>query len=421
MLGALHGDRRSTRHRSRIAAHRPASAAARSCGARRCAGSSRSRSSAALAFARLARRAPPRRGAASSRPRSRSPRSRWSRPRRRRCSSRRPATSSRRSRSTSRRSSWGAWTRRTFARGTRSRRGRSSSSSTRATSASRSRAPQARVAAARARAATARAPARRDRRSSATARSSLADTGAIAQATADDLARARQVARGAGARGRRRRRAPSQAEVNALSDQPREHDDPRAHRRHGHHQAALPGDVVSPGTLDGEDRRLLARSSSRPTCPRGACTSCKKGGPCEIVLDAYPDKRWRGEVVEVAPAAQPRQGDGTVKVRFLDRDETRAPRDGRARVFLEAPLDAAQAEGAAEEHHPRRRRSPSARARRSSSSIERGQGAHGARDAGPAVRRRLRAHRRPGARHEGREPAAGDARGRASRSRRGGP
>jgi RND family efflux transporter MFP subunit len=65
----------------------------------------------------------------------------------------------------------------------------------------------------------------------------------------------------------------------------------------------------------------------------------RKGGPCEIVLDAYPDHRWRGEVADVSPALNRSKASATVKVRFLDRDDTVLPEMAARVSFLEAPLD----------------------------------------------------------------------------------
>jgi RND family efflux transporter MFP subunit len=68
----------------------------------------------------------------------------------------------------------------------------------------------------------------------------------------------------------------------------------------------------------------------------------KKGGPCEIILDAYPDKRWRGEVAWVSPMLNRAKATAMAKVRFLDRDDTVLP-DMAARVsFLARQLDDAQ-------------------------------------------------------------------------------
>jgi HlyD family secretion protein len=198
---------------------------------------------------------------------------------------------------------------------------------------------QARVAAARARAATARAQLaevvlQRDREKR------LADTGAIAQATADDLgARAKSLEEQVHAADADVTAA--QAEVSALAtnlgnttirapidgtviDKP-----------------LLAGDVVSPGT----PMAKLADFSSivvETDVPEGRLHLVGKGRPCEIVLDAYPDRRWRGEVVEVSPQLNRAKASATVKVRFLDRDDTVLPEMAARVSFLDAPLDEKQ-------------------------------------------------------------------------------
>ncbi len=93
----------------------------------------------------------------------------------------------------------------------------------------------------------------------------------------------------------------------------------------------------------------------------------KTGGPCEIVLDAYPDKRWRGEVADTSPQLNRAKATATVKVRFLDRDATVLPEMAARVSFLDAPLDVAKLSERPEAHRPRQRRRPSARGRRSCS------------------------------------------------------
>ena len=187
-------------------------------------------------------------------------------------------------------------------------RARSSSSSTRATSASRSRARR-RAWPRRRRVRRRRAPSSPRSSCSATARSASPTRAPSPQATADDLAaRAKSLEEqvhaadadvdGVAGRGERARH------------EPREHDHPRAHRRHGRHQAArCPATWCLPAT----SMAKIADFASivvETDVPEGRLHLVPRGGPCEIVLDAYPDKRWRGEVVEVSPAAQSRQGVG---------------------------------------------------------------------------------------------------------------
>jgi multidrug efflux pump subunit AcrA (membrane-fusion protein) len=56
-------------------------------------------------------------------------------------------------------------------------------------------------------------------------------------------------------------------------------------------------------------------------------------------LDAYPDRRWRGEVTEVSPKLNRAKASATVKVRFLDRDDTVLPEMAARISFLETALD----------------------------------------------------------------------------------
>ncbi|MFX6190242.1 efflux RND transporter periplasmic adaptor subunit, partial [Acinetobacter baumannii] len=55
------------------------------------------------------------------------------------------------------------------------------------------------------------------------------------------------------------------------------------------------------------------------------------GQPCEIVLDAFPDRRFRGEVSTVVPTVNRASATVTTKVRILDADATILP-DMSARV-----------------------------------------------------------------------------------------
>ncbi len=198
---------------------------------------------------------------------------------------------------------------------------------------------QARVASARARAATARAQLAeiaqqldREKR--------LAASGSVGQATVDDL----------------------QARLNSLEEQVKAADaDVKASDSE---VAALgvtltnttikapidgtvitkplqPGDVITPGL----PMARIADFSSivvETDVPEVRLHLVKKGGPCEIVLDAYPDKRWRGEVVDVSPSLNRSKASATVKVRFLDRDDTVLPEMAARVSFLDAPLDEAK-------------------------------------------------------------------------------
>lgn len=75
--------------------------------------------------------------------------------------------------------------------------------------------------------------------------------------------------------------------------------------------------------------------------PEGRMQLARIGSPCEIVLDAFPGARFRGEAVELNPRVDRAKATVGVKVRFVDPSEGVLP-DMSARVsFLNRPLDAA--------------------------------------------------------------------------------
>ena len=198
---------------------------------------------------------------------------------------------------------------------------------------------QARVAAARARAAAARAQLaevvlQRDRERR------LADTGAVAAATADDLtARAKSLEEQA--RATDADVDATQAEVNALTESLANTTIHAPIDGTVVTRPLLPGDVVSPGT----PMARIADFASivvETDVPEARLQLVTPGRPCEIVLDAYPDRRWRGEVVEVSPQLNRAKATATVKVRFLDRDGSVLPEMAARVSLLDAPLDAAR-------------------------------------------------------------------------------
>jgi RND family efflux transporter MFP subunit len=195
---------------------------------------------------------------------------------------------------------------------------------------------QARVASARARAATARAQLA-EITQQVERESKLVKSGAIASAVVDDLvAREKSLVETVNASDADVKAA--QAEVTALNV------------GLGNTTIRAPidgtvvtkplqtGDVVTPGI----PMARLADFSSivvETDVPEARLHLVSKGGPAEIVLDAYPEKRWRGEVVEVSPQLNRAKATATVKVRFLDRDDTVLPEMAARVSFLDAPLD----------------------------------------------------------------------------------
>jgi RND family efflux transporter MFP subunit len=68
----------------------------------------------------------------------------------------------------------------------------------------------------------------------------------------------------------------------------------------------------------------------------------KAGQPCEILLDALPDSRFRGVVHTIVPTADRTKATIMVKVRFLDKDPRVLP-EMRAKVsFLSRPIKAGE-------------------------------------------------------------------------------
>lgn len=71
-------------------------------------------------------------------------------------------------------------------------------------------------------------------------------------------------------------------------------------------------------------------------------TSIRVGQPCDIQLDAIPDKRFRGRVHAVVPTVDRSKATVLVKVRFLDRDPRMLPDMSAKVAFLSRPLTPAE-------------------------------------------------------------------------------
>ncbi|MCL6622879.1 MAG: efflux RND transporter periplasmic adaptor subunit [Syntrophobacterales bacterium] len=66
------------------------------------------------------------------------------------------------------------------------------------------------------------------------------------------------------------------------------------------------------------------------------------GQPCEIALDAIPDRRFAGEVHMIVPTADRAKATVMTKVKFLERDERILPEMSAKVAFLSRPLDPAE-------------------------------------------------------------------------------
>jgi RND family efflux transporter MFP subunit len=228
-------------------------------------------------------------------------------------------------------------------------------------------AAQARVQTARARAQAARARAQTARARAVTARANLAEvktqfdreqklaqTGAVSQASADDLANrtksldaqvtaadADADAADAEAKAGDAEALAAQADVESLNVNLGNMTIPAPIDGTATTKPAQIGDVVGPNSELVE----LADFSSlmvETDVPEARLSMVKKGGPTEIVLDAYPEKRYRGAVVDVSPKLNRAKATGTVKVKFVDDAASVLPEMAARVSFLAKALDAAE-------------------------------------------------------------------------------
>ncbi len=101
------------------------------------------------------------------------------------------------------------------------------------------------------------------------------------------------------------------------------------------------GDVVSPtGTLV----ELVDFASLRVEVdvPESKLGLIRRGSPCEVVLDAYPEKRQRGEVSDLSSRLDRAKATGVVKVRFVDGLDGVLPEMAARVSFLARALDPAE-------------------------------------------------------------------------------
>lgn len=100
------------------------------------------------------------------------------------------------------------------------------------------------------------------------------------------------------------------------------------------------GDVVSPGValVELADFTTLLVETDVPEARLGLV---KLGSPCEIVLDAYPDRRLAGEVAEIVPKLNRAKAAGTVKVKITTKVDVLPEMAARV-SFLKKALDAAE-------------------------------------------------------------------------------
>jgi HlyD family secretion protein len=196
---------------------------------------------------------------------------------------------------------------------------------------SRAQAASARVETARANLAEIEVQLKRDR--------ALVERGAIGKAQLDDLeARARSL--GQSVKAAEAEAQAAQADVKPL----------RASLDDHTVRSPIDGTVISKpiesGELVGPQMSNIAEIADfrslvvETDVPEGRLYLIKPGGPCEISLDAYPGKRYRGQTMELGHKVDRAKATVTVKVKFVDPTDGVLPDMSARTSFLSEALSA---------------------------------------------------------------------------------
>lgn len=102
------------------------------------------------------------------------------------------------------------------------------------------------------------------------------------------------------------------------------------------------GDLISPTVATAPVIEIADFASLRVECdvPEARLEKVRAGGPAEIILDAYPGRRFRGAVHEVSPRLNRAKATALVKVRFVDPPEGVLPEMAARVSFLAKELGA---------------------------------------------------------------------------------
>ena len=212
---------------------------------------------------------------------------------------------------------------------------------------------EARVASARARAAAARARAQAARANVAEMKvqwerqKNLAASGAVAASTAEDLEmrvkalEAQVVAADVEAGAGDAESIAAQAEVKVLVTNLGNMTIPAPIDGEAVSKPSEVGDVVVPATtlVELADFTTLMVETD---VPEGRVHLVKKDAPAEIILDAYPDRRFKGAVAEISPRLNRAKATATVKVRFVGNADVVLPEMSARVSFLQEELKEAE-------------------------------------------------------------------------------
>ena len=108
------------------------------------------------------------------------------------------------------------------------------------------------------------------------------------------------------------------------------------------------GEIVAPFGSAGNSRGAVVSMADMDSLQVEADVSesnlerVKVGQPCEITLDAFPEKRYRGVVHMIVPTADRAKATVLTKVRFVDKDEQVLPEMSAKVAFLTEELSESQ-------------------------------------------------------------------------------
>lgn len=102
------------------------------------------------------------------------------------------------------------------------------------------------------------------------------------------------------------------------------------------------GDLLSPAVATSPVLEIADFASLRVECdvPEGRLEKVRPDGPAEIILDAFPGKRFRGAVHEISPRLNRAKATALVKVRFIDPPDGVLPEMAARVSFLAKELGA---------------------------------------------------------------------------------
>jgi RND family efflux transporter MFP subunit len=169
----------------------------------------------------------------------------------------------------------------------------------------------------------------------------LAERNAAPKATAEDLGM-RVKSLGESARAAEAEVASAEAEVESLSVTLRDMKIVAPINGRVVEKVTDVGESVVPGGAAIVELADFATLIVEVDVPEARLHHVKVGGPCEIVLDAYPGRRYRCATREIVPRVNRAKATVPVKVRFVDDAEGVLPEMAARASFLDKELDANQ-------------------------------------------------------------------------------